>query len=173
MNPQLARPFPNPPKVPYISFATGTILKLGKKKFPRPRALSLIDLRQFAHDKPELSPEDFGSDWSLRRHNSGDDVNFPPVIHKSNSSHTLHLLGRKAELRRVIVLPVDSLERDRFRNTMKKRAEKSKWHSFDESSSEDSVSDDDVSQDEENENLLNDAVNCFILFILALGQAQA
>jgi hypothetical protein len=150
MAPMLVKPFPSPPKIPYLSFRTGTIINIAKKKFPIPRCYSVLDFRAFELDKTTIDvTESIESDWNLSDviHKQEDaQIN---TLHKSNSEHALYTLGKKARLRRDLELDPDNAEIDRVKTSLGKFRQKSKWRSMDESSGDDKESsdDDDVSED--------------------------
>ena len=169
MEPILKRPLPGPPKLNYFSFHTGTIIKQKFKKFPRPRAWSLIDLRPFANDKPRNLDD---NDWaepeaSLEDLNTLNAEGALP-LRKSNSSHTLSILGKKAELRRPISFPSDSNGVQRKAKKRAGEAKKNRWGTFDDSSDSSDASFNDQEEEEEDtdeevEAQLHDEVCSFFL----------
>lgn len=94
----LQRPFPTIARLNYLSFQTGTIVRQKLRKFPLPRAWSELDLRVFANDVP---PRD-NKDSRKKKRNLNDEGGLP--LRKSNSSHTIYILGKKAKLRRYFLL---------------------------------------------------------------------
>ncbi len=148
----LKRPFPLPPKLFYFSFCTGTIQKQKLKKFPLPTSWSEIDFRLF-HDQTSNDRVLNFEDKNILKNEMG---GLP--LRKSNSSHALYELGKKAELRKPLTMGISNTKIQQKLSKKMSKAKKNRWLPIEDdySDSEEAVSDSEGSGDEESSDIYVD-----------------